>query len=144
MTDMRTETMRARQSDTGRACDETPSRGGWIIVESSISLAVLGMVFVMLALSQEGGRRFNAVMLARQRCVAAGQSELDSIAATGQPIAPQKLPDLWPGVRAEIEQLPGQGQWAGMKLIRVTTRATAYGRDVKIVLARYLPGEERR
>ena len=113
-------------------------------MEASISLAVLGMVLAMLALSQEGGRRFNTVMLVRQRCVAAGQSQLDSIAATGRPIAPERLGDLWPGVQAEIEQLPGRGQWAGMNLVRVTTTVEVYGRDVEIVLARYLPGEEGR
>ena len=118
-------------------------RGGWIMVETVVALTILVMLLASLSLAEQTARRFNAIQLARQRCTAAGQAELDSIAATGEPIAEAELARLWPGIRAEIARSPGRGEWAALTRVKVTAEAVADGRQVKVELARYVaPGRK--
>ena len=120
------------------------TRCGWIIAENILALSLLGALLAGLGMAQGQGRKFNAIMLTRQRCVAAAQAQLDSIAATSHPLADGKIGELWGGVRVVIEQTDGQGQWAGFRLVKVTASASSGGRDVNVVLTRYLSGEVKR
>ncbi len=113
-----------------------------MIIEIIFALVILGMLVVGLAQTQYLVQKFNAIQLARMRCVAAGQAQLDSIAATGRPIADAELKRLWPGIRMAVEQLPGQGEWTGLTLVKVTTSRTAKGPEVKVQLARYLAAKK--
>jgi len=115
---------------------------GWVLTESILSLALLGILLAAIAMAGRSGRDFNQVMLTRQQCVAAAQAQLDSIAATGDTIDDQKVTQLWPGVRVQVERTAGQAQWRDMTLVKATAAATAGGRNVKIELARYLPRED--
>ena len=112
--------------------------GGWIMAEALVALAILGIIMGGLALSQNTFRKFNTLQLARLRCIAAGEGQLDSIAATGKPIAQEKFRQLWDDVRATVEQTPGRGEWAGLTLVKVTAVSKTGGRETKIELARYL------
>ena len=116
--------------------------GGWMIIEMMVALGILTMLVVGLAQTQYLVQKFNAIQLARMRCVAAGQAQLDSIAATGRPIADAELKRLWPGIRAVVEQFPGEEEWTGLTLVKVTTSRTAKGPEVKVQLARYLAAKE--
>ena len=119
-------------------------REGWVLVEAIVSVGVMGTMLAVLTIAQGRFGTFNAVQLARERCVAASQAELDSIAATGDPLGPQQRAQAWGGVRTKIEQAPGEGDWAGMTRVKVTASTTVKGRDVTIALHRYLlPGKER-
>ncbi len=108
------------------------------MVEAVIAIAVLGIIMVGFAMSQSTFRTFNTLQLARQRCIAAAQGQLDSIAATGGPIPQEKFKQLWGDVRATVEQTPGRGEWAGLMLVKVTAVSKAKGRETKVELARYL------
>lgn len=112
--------------------------GGWIMAEALVALTVLGIIMGGLALSQNTFRTFNALQLARLRCIAAGEGQLDSIAATGEPIPQEKFRQLWDDVWATVEQTPGRDEWAGLTLVKVTTVSRAGGRETKVELARYL------
>ena len=108
------------------------------MVEALIAITILGIIMSGFALSQNTFRTFNALQLARQRCIAAGGGQLDSIAATGGPIPQEKFKQLWGDVQATIEQTPGRGEWAGLTLVKVTAVSKAKGRETKVELARYL------
>ena len=117
---------------------------GWVLTEAIVSVGVMGMMLAVLTIAQGRFGTFNAVQLARERCVTASQAELDSIAATGDPLGPQQRAQAWGDIRTKIERAPGEGDWAGMTRVKVTASTTVRGRDVTIALHRYvLPGKER-
>jgi len=123
---------------------EAKVRCGWTIAENILALSILGALLGGLAVTQNEGRKFNAIMLTRQRCVAAAQAQLDSIAATSRPLDDVRIEELWPGVRLTVEQTDGRDLWAGLRLVKVTASATSAGRDIKVTLSRYLPAEVKR
>jgi type II secretory pathway pseudopilin PulG len=113
-------------------------RRGWALVEAIIALGLLSMVATILALTQSDAGRFNAVQLARQRCIAAAQAQLDSISAGGRELPPGEVARLWPGLKTGVSRSPGQGQWQGLTLVRVQADGVARDRPVSVVLARYV------
>ena len=119
--------------------------GGWMLAEVLTSLAIVGMLLTGLGLALGGLKRFNAFQLLRQQCLAAGQAQLDSIAATGQPITREDLARLWPGLSAQLDRSAGQGDWAGLTLVKVSTAGTTdYRKKVTLTLSRYIAaGQER-
>ena len=112
------------------------------MIEMMVALAILGILTVGLAQTQYQIQRFNAAQLARKRCIAAAQAQLDSIAATGQAITDAEVERLWPGIKAVVQQSPGQGEWSGLKLVEVTASGSAKGPEVKVELARYVTTKE--
>ena len=112
-------------------------RGGWLITEAILTLGVLGMLLGGLTVTISNVRQFNAVQLLKQQCIAAGQAELDSIAAMGQALPEQERTRLWPGSRCHIERSAGEGDWQGLTLVQVTACGTFHDREIKVSLARY-------
>ena len=108
------------------------------MIEAVISVGVLGILLGVMGLTQGQLRTFNALQLAKQRCAAAGQAQIDSIAATGNRLDGATLERLWPSVATAIEQTPGRGDWAGLTRVKVTSRATVDGRPVVVSLTRYV------
>ena len=143
--------MGRRKLRIGRINNKTRRRGGWIFVEMVIALVVLGILIGGLAVTQYSIRQFNAIQLLRQRCIAAGQAQLESLAATGATIPAAEIGRLWPGVDVRVEQSPGEGpatarsavtsDWAGLTLAKVTVVGKWRDREVKIQLARYISGK---
>ena len=109
-----------------------------MMIEMMVALGILGILVVGLAQTQYQVQRFNAVQLARMRCIAAAQAQLDSIAVTGGPIAADELARLWPDIRLEVEQSAGEGQWTGLRLLKVTAVGKAKGPEVEVELTRYV------
>ena len=114
---------------------------GFLLTEIIVALIVLGILLTGLALSLEGFARFNRYQLVRQRCTAAAQAELDSIAVTGKQIEQEDFKQLWPNLSVSIEESVGVGQWEGMKLIKVTTSGKSPPRRMKVELCRYILAE---
>ena len=110
---------------------------GFMMTELIVAIAVLGMLFIIFALSLDGFRRLNNYQLVRQRCVSAAQATLDSIAATGSAIDENDLQRLWPGMSIKIEESQGSGQWTGLKLITVTASAASFNKKAEVRLSRY-------
>ena len=115
---------------------------GFLLTELIVAMSVLGMLLAGLAFSLTGFAKFNRYQLVRQQCIAAAQAQLDSIAATGRPIADEDLSRLWPGLAVAIRQTPGEGQWQGMQSIEVTTSGKSARKQVSIRLSRYILGEK--
>jgi hypothetical protein len=111
---------------------------GYLFADLMVAFAVLAFLFAGFAVSLDGFRRFNHYQLVRQRCVAAAQAELDSIAVTGEPVGEEDFERLWPEMSVSIEKSDGVGQWEGLKLVKVKTNARSFRRNVEVELSRYI------
>ncbi len=114
-------------------------RHGFLTAELLVATALLGLIITGLAVSMNGFSMFNGYQWTRQRCTAAAQAQLDSIAATGAPIDEQELKRLWSEVEVVVETTPGGPPWDGLELVQVTATAQAGAREVTIHLTRYIP-----
>ncbi len=107
---------------------------GLFLADFLTSIALLGVILTILALSMNGFSKFNRYQWARQRCIAAATAQLDSITATGSPIEEQELQRLWPSMSVTVDRSAASGPWAGLELVQVT----AATREVKVRLVRYI------
>lgn len=110
---------------------------GWMLIEVLTAIAVLGVLMSALAISLNSFSRFNHYQLTRQRCIAAAQAQLESIAVTGHTLSAEEIERGWPGITLSVRREDGLGDWEGLELIRVTAQGKAAGKDVKVELARY-------
>jgi hypothetical protein len=115
---------------------------GWAVTELIVSIGILGMIMGGLYTSMNTCRMFNKYQLLRQRCVAAAQAQLESIAATGEKISDKDNERLWPDVEISVERKDGSGDWQGLRLVTVTARNVRLKKTVSIELSRYLPVEQ--
>ena len=111
---------------------------GFLFTEIVAAFGILGILLVGLVLSLNGFTKFNRCQLVRQRCIAAAQGQLESITATGSPIRDEEFNRLWPKLSVSIKKSGGTGQWAGMKLLEVTTSGRSFHKQVKVKLSRYI------
>jgi hypothetical protein len=112
--------------------------GGFLITELVVALTVLGIVLAGFAISLHNFAQFNNYQLVRHRCISAAQAQLDSIAATGQAVTDEDFQRLWPQLTVSIKKSPGTGQWEGLELVEVTTKAVSFRNKVKVQLSRYI------
>jgi type II secretory pathway pseudopilin PulG len=119
---------------------------GFLITELIVGIALLGLILAGLGLTASGLTRFNRYQWARQQCLAAAQAQLDSLTATGRPLDDPNVARLWPEVTLTTDRTPGEGQWAGLELLKVTATANTRPRQTAVQLARYvrssLPSEQ--
>ncbi len=118
--------------------DRNKKYRGFLLTELVVSLVVLGFILTCLALSLNGFRKFNHYQLVRQRCIAAAQAELDSIAVTGREISEEDFKRLWPSLSVSVEKTAGTGQWKGLELVSVKAKARSFNNNVEVELTRYI------
>lgn len=109
-----------------------------MLTEAIVGMAVIATLLGGFAITLGGFRNINHFYLNQQRCIAAAQAQLDSIAVTGKPLDAELADELWPKVNTSTEKTPGQGQWQGLTLVKVTATAKTYGREVTIEMTRYI------
>jgi type II secretory pathway pseudopilin PulG len=114
---------------------------GFLLTETIVALSLLGLLLAGLALSLHGMAKFNRYQLIRQRCIAAAQAQLDSIAATGELISDEDVQRLWPGLSVSVRRSPGAGQWQGLERLEVTAGGKSFRKDVTIRLSRYIQAD---
>ena len=124
--------MRAAIPQAGRAA-------GWVAIEAMVGTVLLGMILAGVISTLNLTARLNRHHLARQRCIAAAMAQLESLSATGRPIAAADLKRLWPQVRLTLERAAGKGDWAGLTLCKAVAVADTREAPVTVTLARYLP-----
>ena len=112
--------------------------GGFLMAEIIVALTVLAMLITVVAFSLNGMAKFNRYQLVRQQCVAAAQAQLDSLTATGKPIADEDFERLWPELNVSIEETAGTDQWQGTKLVEITASGKSFRKQVQIRLSRYI------
>ena len=123
-------------------CRRRRSRGGWFAYEVATSVVLLCTLLGGLVAAQAVAGRLNHYNLCRQRCQAAASAAIDKVASSAQPLADGDVERLWPGVHVKIEQSPGQGDWAGMTLVRAFASSASRGGPVHVTLARYVLAKE--
>jgi len=114
---------------------------GFLLTELTVSMTILGILVAGLALSLHGFAKFNRYQLVRQQCITAAQAQLESMAATGEPVPDEDFDRLWPNLSVSIEESPGIGQWSSMELVEVTAVGKSFRKEVTIQLSRYFPGD---
>ena len=114
---------------------------GFLLTEIVVSMTILGILVAGLALSLHGFAKFNRYQLVRQQCIAAAQAQLESMAATGEPVPDADLGRLWSNLSVSIKRSPGTGQWSAMEFVEVTAVGKSFRKEVKIQLSRYFPGD---
>ncbi len=107
------------------------------MVELIISAGLLVMLLGGLTVAEVTFGKINRRQFAAAQCQAAAQAQMQSFITRGEGLAPADAGRLWPGVRLSIEQSPGQGQWAGTKLLRAVAATEIDGHQVQAVLSRY-------
>ncbi|UCD56051.1 MAG: hypothetical protein JSV16_09365 [Candidatus Hydrogenedentota bacterium] len=115
---------------------------GFLLTEVIVAMGLLGLLLAGMALSLHTMAKFNRYQLIRQRCIAAAQAQLDSIAATGEPIGDEDIKRLWPGLGVSVRRSPGTDQWRGLELIEVTASGKSFRKDVTIRLSRYIQADK--
>jgi hypothetical protein len=107
------------------------------MTELIVAMIVLAMIMVAFTISLDGFGRLNHYYFTRQRCVAAAQATLDSIAATGASIDEGNLKRLWPEIDIRVDETEGTGQWKGLKLVKVTAIGKSRDKKTEVRLSRY-------
>ena len=110
---------------------------GMVMTELIVALSVLALLMVSFAVSLGTFRAVNHFYMSKQRCIEAAQAQLDSISVTGKPLKDNDFKNLWPLVEFSINKSEGSGQWKGLTLVSVTTKAKTCGRTVTVELSRY-------
>lgn len=111
---------------------------GFLLAETIVSFTLLGVIVVGLAVSTHGYGLFNRYQWARQRCLAAAQAQIDSLAARAVALDTETCRRLWPEVQIVVEKQPASGQWEGLECIQVTATAPAGRRQTAVKLVRYI------
>lgn len=114
---------------------------GFLLTETIVAMSLLGLLLAGLALSLFGLAKFNRYQLVRQRCIAAAQAQIDSIATTGEPVSDEDLNRLWPGISMSVGRSPGTGQWRDLDRLDVTASGKSFRKDVTIQLSRYVQAD---
>lgn len=125
-----------------RVAYKTRARNGFLMAELIVAFTLLSVIVIGLAVSIHGFGMFNRYEWARQRCLAAAQAQLDSVAVRQVSIDAETCARLWPGVTIAVERRPGAGQWAGLQLIEVTATAQAGPRKANVQVTRYVESRE--
>jgi len=137
--------MRSRRDTIGITTRRRIGRAGYLLTEIVIALGVLGVLLSCMAQFHHSTAKYEKFLRVRRQCVAAGQAQLDSLAATGRAIDAEQVERLWPGVACTVGRREGEGQWGGLTLVTVEASASVNHRDVSLSQSRYLaPREEER
>ena len=130
--------MRSRSDTISVAPRRQCGRPGYLLSETLVAVAVLGLLLSCMARFHHSTAKYNKRLLLRRQCVAAGQAQLDSLAATGREIDPTQMERLWPGITCAILRSDGEGEWAGLTLVTVDTSGSTNDREVSLCQSRYL------
>jgi type II secretory pathway pseudopilin PulG len=114
-----------------------------MMAELMVGTALLGMALAGLAVTIQGFSMINQYQWMRQRCVAAAEAQLDSLAASGKLIDEAETQRLWPDVQVTLDRTAGQAAWVGLDLVHVTAVGRAGPHVVTVRLERYVPKDHR-
>ncbi len=110
---------------------------GWLLTEIAVTLFVVASFFMVMISATATFGRFNWLLLNKQRCLAAARAQVDSVVSTGRALKAEDFKRLWPSLEVAVEIRDGAGDWKGLNLCVVTTRAKARKRYIEIRLSQY-------
>jgi type II secretory pathway pseudopilin PulG len=111
---------------------------GWILVEAVVAIGILVTILGGFSMAMQAFQRINSYHLARQQCLAAAEAQLDSLTAVGRPVPAEEIERLWPDVRTAVQQKPGEGDWEGLNLVKVTAKTERINKTITVSLSRYI------
>jgi hypothetical protein len=112
-----------------------------MLVELMMSSALMVLLMLCAARVSISAARFNRFQHARQRCLAAAEAQLDSVATRRESISPAEIQRLWPGVAVTVSGEPGQGDWTGLTMMTVSASTATGDRTVTVELRRCVATE---
>lgn len=111
---------------------------GFLIAEFLVTFTILSAILVSFAVLLGYVKEFGEYNIIRQHCIQAANAQLDSITATSKPLTDDKIKSLWDKVATDIKITDGQGQWNGLKLVKVKSTSFLRKKEIIIELARYV------
>lgn len=111
---------------------------GYLIMELLVSMAILALLTGAMTVAATSFSQLNDYQLTRQRCLAAAQAQLESLAESHQELSAEDIQRLWPRVALAVGREPGEGQWAGLTRLTATASCPVRGQDVRVTLVRYV------
>ena len=115
---------------------------GSLIIEMVVAISVLATIIGVVAALNFSFGKLNRHLWAKHTCYAAGQAQMDAIAATGKPIEQEKFKSLWPNVTCQVETADGTGSWQGLTQVQLSLSAKVKKKDIQVQMTRYLPKNE--
>jgi type II secretory pathway pseudopilin PulG len=114
------------------------STKGYLIAELLVSMALLALLTGAMTVAASTFSQLNDYQFTRQKCLAAAQAQLESLATTRQELSAEDIQRLWPTVALAVQRQPGAGQWAGLTRLSATASAPCRGQEVRVTLVRYV------
>ena len=110
----------------------------FILTEMVVCVTIILMLMAGFSFAMWSFGAIQKQMHAKEQCLAAVNSQLDSIAASGNPLDSNVVHSSWPGVEVSVETLQGQGQWQGLDLVTVSASTYAGKKQVSVSQQRYI------
>jgi hypothetical protein len=111
------------------------------MVECAWAISILGMLVGAGAYVSHHVGQFNRHELARRRCLAAAEAQIDSIAETGKPLPAAEVKRLWPKVKFIADRRPARGAWEGTLRHEVKAEWT-HKPSVSVTLVRFVAAQK--
>jgi len=111
---------------------------GFMFLEILISLALIGLILAALSMVMYEFRTMSRLQLLKQQCIAAGQSQLESLAGGAGGISDETIERLWPGITVEVTRSTGESRWEGLTLVEVAATGEYLERVIEVHLFRYM------
>lgn len=115
------------------------TRNGWILIDITVTIFLMVMLFTCLSLTMTATRGYNRLNLTRVQCLSAVQAQMDSLAARGRLIGDKDMNRLFEGIQISVEKKAGEGDWKGLELISISASKRSGRQNVNIQLTRYMP-----
>ncbi len=127
---------------TARSMQHHKCRAGTLSIELFVAMAIMTALFGLLATFGSTLKKVDDYHWTQYRLAAAGQAQMDAIAATGKPIEAADFSRLWPGVACNVTVSDGTGPWAGLRQVRLDLSANSRQKIVRVELIRYIPNDK--
>lgn len=114
------------------------NRRGFLLIDVIVTVSLLTMLLVVLGFAMTASQKLNKYNMVKQRCLAACEGQMDSIAVRGKVIDKETMKRLWKDVEVTVEKTAGNGQWKGLELVKVNALSKAGNKTIKMSIERYI------
>jgi type II secretory pathway pseudopilin PulG len=120
----------------------TKKKTGSLSIEMMAAVGIMAVLISVLAGVGGTFKKVNDQRWVQHTMLAAGQAQMDALAATEKPIDEETFERLWPNVICTVEIADGEGEWKGLEKIQVHLSAKYRQRTLKTSLTRYIPADK--
>lgn len=120
------------------------AKAGSLSIELMVAVAIMAVLVNVLAVLGGSFKKVNDYRWLQHTLIAAGQSQMDAIASTGEPIDEETFNRLWPKVTCTIAISEGEGPWRGLQKVQLHLSAQSRQKTIRASFMRYIPMNEER